>query len=96
MNAKSIRNTLSGLTLIVVTALTALTACENNSGSSGDGGDGSKSFFISPGAVNLAAFEDVVVLSLTGGTAPFTWTVSEPALGMITGVEALEWWIFSV
>ena len=69
MNAKSIRNTLSGLTLIVVTALTA---CENNSGSNGDGVGGSKSFFISPGAVTLAAFEDVVVLSLTGGTAPFT------------------------
>lgn len=69
---------LSAIGTSVILALIIITGCEEDGATSGD------VFRIEPSEITLHSDVGSAVLHVVGGTAPYTWSVSNPALGTVT------------
>ncbi len=77
----------STVAILAVGLLVFAIGCENNSDTRSEAGDSGTGFSVAPSAVSLGTPGDVIVLAVSGGAPPFTWTVSEATLGTITGLD---------
>ncbi|MBN1558013.1 MAG: hypothetical protein JW951_07695 [Lentisphaerae bacterium] len=73
--------------LCLLAALAVFAGCENNSDTDADNGEGLPEFYIEPGAVTLgfADTNTLVIFEAVGGNPPFTWSMSAPELGTLSG-----------
>lgn len=74
-----------GLALAAVAACLAMTGCDN--GTDGIEGD----MYIDPGAHTFTSSGDTTItLRVFGAEPPFTWSVTDPSMGTISGVASGE------
>lgn len=79
---------LSACVAVAVASAVLLAGCENNSEVENQQSEETPEFMISPSNVAIGGGTNVVILTVVGGRPPFTWQVSDTALGTLSATGA--------
>lgn len=84
-----LKRTLFGLALFVmVMTIWLATGCENNNNDVAGTTDTTAEFRLDPSAFNMGTNVTQIALTVIGGVTPFTWTISAPTMGTLSGNDA--------